>query len=278
MAVLVRSQSGDRFQTIMKFDFPVYCGGLVALFIILLMAISTINMYESRDLQSAVLVLGQKAGFNVSVPWQPVPMPEYQAAPSQTMLPRNAVLKEKELETLQYFARHAKTYFEWGSGGSTELVSLFSAKKAYSIENHRPWYDEMMKREDINFWIANNVLTYRFVDLGETGDWGYPLDKGKSGEAYVNAIAETPETKFDMIVVDGRYRVACALRSLQYFASNDYYLFLHDGKRQAYQILLKYFEKVGLVESLLVLRPKLLDEKAKIELGMDVDKYLFIPS
>jgi hypothetical protein len=136
----------------------------------------------------------------------------------------------------------------------------------------------MMKREDVNFWIANNVLTYRFVDLGETGDWGYPLDKGKSGEAYVNAIAETPETRFDMIVVDGRYRVACALRSLQYFDSNDYYLFVHDGKRAAYQILLKYFDKVGLVESLLVLRPKLLDEKARVELGMDVDKYLFIPA
>lgn len=262
----------------MRFDFPAYCGGLVALLIVLLMVISATHIHESQTLQSAVVVLGQKAGFNVSGPWQPVPMPEYQGAPSQKMLPRNAVLKEKELETLQYFARHAKTYFEWGSGGSTELVSLFSAKKAYSIENHRPWYDEMMKREDVNFWIANNVLTYRFVDLGETGDWGYPLDKGKSGEAYVNAIAETPETRFDMIVVDGRYRVACALRSLQYFDSNDYYLFVHDGKRAAYQILLKYFDKVGLVESLLVLRPKLLDEKARVELGMDVDKYLFIPA
>ena len=137
-------------QRSMKFDFPAYCGGLVALLIVLLMVISTTNIHESQALQSAVVVLGQKAGFNVTGPWQPVPMPEYQAVPGQKMLPRSAVLMEKELETLQYFARHSKTYFEWGSGGSTELVSLFSAKKAYSIENHRPWYDEMMKREDVS--------------------------------------------------------------------------------------------------------------------------------
>ena len=81
------------------------------------------------------------------------------------------VLTANELLTLQFYARHTEVYLEWGSGASTLLVALM-ARSAFSIENHQPWCQKMLRNlSSVSFWTLNSVLTYKCVDTGLTKEW-----------------------------------------------------------------------------------------------------------
>jgi hypothetical protein len=175
---------------------------------------------------------------------------------SQGVIPRSAGLTENELFVLQKFALRSKTYFEWGSGGSTLLVAVL-ANRAYSVENDLKFYSDMASRDSLQLWIEAGVLNYRHVDLGETGMWAYPKNKDVDSTPYVNAIAMLEEPA-DMIFVDGRYRVACALKGWEYLSTSGV-LMIHDAERRGYDILQSFFQEIGRTERIIAYMPKILN-------------------
>jgi len=52
-------------------------------------------------------------------------------------------------------------------------------------------------------WVTNGVLTLLCVDVGPTGNWGYPQPSANSSTFadYSNAIETTGETQFDVVLV-----------------------------------------------------------------------------
>ena len=81
--------------------------------------------------------------------------------------------------------------FEYGSGQST----LWWSKRVgtvNSVEHDRAWYEKMASQ-------LPDAVEYRYADL----------DNGE----YVRAIREH-DNKYDIVVIDGRERVACAKESL----------------------------------------------------------------
>ena len=112
------------------------------------------------------------------------------------------------------------TYLEWGSGGSTMIVSVLGkdANVHYSIEHAVPWCLEMYRRPIIIRAIHQNKLHYECTDPKQPlRDLGYPADRTDESMSeitkyYVDHIDKLNEKRFDVVLIDGRFRVACALK------------------------------------------------------------------
>lgn len=83
--------------------------------------------------------------------------------------------------------------FEWGSGYSSLFWAEKGVSEIISVEDHEEWYNEITLKKH-----ANN----RIVLLKERSE-------------YVNAI-EQENKKFDIIIVDGKYRLDCSLKAIPY--------------------------------------------------------------
>jgi hypothetical protein len=99
-----------------------------------------------------------------------------------------------------------QNYLEFGSGGST-IVAARHQVVTTSVENDR-FYAASVKR---GLPEGSRVC---FIDpkIGLNGAWGNPIrPKPWKGRKYISA-PWTSLTEFpDLILIDGRYRVACAL-------------------------------------------------------------------
>lgn len=75
--------------------------------------------------------------------------------------------KKKIIELL----KESNIYLEFGSGGSTFLAEFYSkTKNIISVESDFNWIN-YIKQWNI---LHNTQIVY--IDIGKTGDWGYPVD------------------------------------------------------------------------------------------------------
>ena len=110
----------------------------------------------------------------------------------------------------------ASLYLEFGAGGSTIRAALLG-KPGISIEGD-PHYARDVRRKLKKIPSRINLIN---VDIGRTKQWGFPQDRAPS-EAnlvkwaeYVNLPFRELENRFfDLVLIDGRFRVACALRTI----------------------------------------------------------------
>ncbi len=114
------------------------------------------------------------------------------------------------------------TFFEYGLGFSTLYFSE-RVKSVKSIEHDKSWF------EDINTSLANkNNVNIELVEL-ENG--------------YEEAIKKIDE-KFDMILIDGRKRVKCAINSFNNLSDTGV-LILDDSHRAYYKGAFEFYESKG---------------------------------
>lgn len=136
-------------------------------------------------------------------------------------------------------------YFEWGSGSTTKIADKI-AKSVISVEGSLEWYNIMKK----NKFRKSTELVYK--NIGPTKSFSTPLFSNMSDE-YISHIKHTG--KKDLILVDGRFRVACAISSYNRLSENGVLLF-HDFHRKNYKDVLKIYYIYKRVESLVLLKPQ----------------------
>ncbi|NHC48150.1 hypothetical protein G9H65_02280 [Cytophagaceae bacterium 50A-KIRBA] len=107
-----------------------------------------------------------------------------------------------------------KSYLEYGSGSSTLYFSTYNNLNIVSIESDS-FYAKAV-RESVS---SNSKAKVIDSETGITGYWGYPIlfaNNGNKGWKYVNTpwriLGE--EYQPDVVLIDGRYRVACAMNIL----------------------------------------------------------------
>ena len=95
---------------------------------------------------------------------------------------------------------------------------------------------------------------------------------------YVNSIDKLSVTTLDMALVDGRFRIQCALKLLPYL-TNDSVLVLHDfWIRKPYHKVLEYYYVIGYARSVVALRKKGdLSEEQEKNVYQNYMKYNEIP-
>jgi len=128
-----------------------------------------------------------------------------------------------------------ESYLEFGSGASTLYVAR--ARKPYvSVESDRLFLDAVRERiaglERETSPSANTTLLY--ADIGPTGPWGKPILPSFARPTKWSNYPHHPwrvlgnDYFADTILVDGRFRVACALAVIFYQKDRPWTMLIDD--------------------------------------------------
>lgn len=121
-------------------------------------------------------------------------------------------MSQPEIELFSSFLRASDSYFEFGMGGSTCLAASLVKSHVCSVDSDTGWI-EKVRGELLEGAGKVNLI---HVDVGPTGAWGTPInhDKAHLFDAYSLAITRPDLPRFDLCLVDGRFRVACFLQAI----------------------------------------------------------------
>jgi len=158
------------------------------------------------------------------------------------------------------------TVFEWGMGASSVLANIIGVERLVSVDNVDEWVEKTRQM------VSNNNYDFHYVDTGKIRDWGKPTEP--KSDKWLNYSAKVNDEKesFDVYLVDGRFRVACACAALLH-AKESSYIFIHDFDRDYYQGILEVAERVGQVGKLVKLKLKDGVLREKIEIMYNTFKF-----
>lgn len=168
-----------------------------------------------------------------------------------------------EVALFTRYLKTAKSYFEFGCGGSTMVASRYgpATLSITSVDSSQEWLDTVARNTYSAAKATQGLLTMKFADIGPIGIWGYPAQSAEESKGawylYSQAISMA-DKQFDVVLVDGRFRVACLLNT---FISNPAAkVLIHDffdpGHHRAYRVLLEVAEVVDRVDTLAALKRK----------------------
>jgi hypothetical protein len=165
----------------------------------------------------------------------------------------------------------ARNYLEYGSGGSTVLANQVVANLV-SVDSDASFLADVRRKLEQNDRRAMTKLIH--VNIGLTQHWGMPVftkptrrrvrrweEYAKAPWRYFRTIGQQP----DLILVDGRFRVACVLESLLSLAPLSTTQILLDDYvgRPEYEVVEEYAH-VELVGRMAVLRPRRVLDRIRV--------------
>lgn len=191
------------------------------------------------------------------------------------LLPQAPHMSETERALFKKALTGAKSYFEFGSGGST-VWAVREGMVVKGVESDANWVNALKQELGENCQIEA-------VDIGPTREWGYPVSTANSLKFanYSHAIKDH-DTPFDLILVDGRFRVACTATAIQHILDHhrspeDARIFIHDfWNRPTYHIVLEFLDTLERADTagLFKLKPGITHE----DLKQLLDKYVMQPA
>ena len=165
-----------------------------------------------------------------------------------------------EIGVLRECYGKASSLVEFGCGGSTLLAVRSPAlRRIWSVESDPAWIARLRSRPEVVAAEQGGRLRFLHADIGPTGDHGAPLDRAAQARwpAYHEAVWTDPDTAaVDLVLVDGRFRVACALQALAHCQPHTV-LLIHDfWNRTPYHPVLAFTDWLGSCDTLAILRCK----------------------
>ena len=152
----------------------------------------------------------------------------------------------------------ASFYLEYGSGGSTVVAA--SLKKPFVTLDSDRLYLESVRKKIAQYDLSNGRLLH--ANIGITTAWGFPLLKTETHGRLVRwrNYAELPWTyniRPDLILIDGRFRVHCALYSISRL--DDFEILFDDYAGRPHYREVEQFAELDMRGRLAVLKPKPFD-------------------
>ena len=186
-------------------------------------------------------------------------------------------LRANDMKMFYRYLDKATVYFEYGSGGSTYQANLRpNIQKIYTVESDKTWMDKL------NSVIKNNTkITYIYNEMGtKPHTWGYPSGRClktslTNYSEHIRNLSDEERSKIDLVMIDGRFRVACCLKCFEVINDDCYIIFDDFLNRKNYHIILVYYEIVEKTEDK---RMVILRKKKNISIPADLIKnYELIP-
>jgi hypothetical protein len=186
-------------------------------------------------------------------------------------------LSENDMKMFYKYLDNSTIYFEYGSGGSTYQAYLRqNIKKIYTVESDKTWIEQLK-----NLIKDDSKITYIFNEMGtHPNTWGYPSKTCNKSNliSYSECIfnLNTEEIKnIDLIMIDGRFRVACCLKFFDVINDNCYIIFDDFLIRKKYHIILDYYK---IFENTKDKRMVILRKKKNVSIPIElIKKYELIP-
>jgi hypothetical protein len=139
----------------------------------------------------------------------------------------------------------ASRYVEFGSGGSTVFASRMGVS-TISVENDRFFAREVAR------CLSGTSVRQEICEMGLVGEWGFPIfPSASAAKRYVSAPWDNQGFP-DFVLVDGRYRVACALESARQanlVGANAVLMFDDYANRSFYHAVEKYLGSPEIVQN-----------------------------
>ena len=180
-------------------------------------------------------------------------------------------MTDEELGLLRAIGGHRRFIVEFGCGGSTAEWLRLGVERVVSVESDAAWVNELRDHPELVEPLASERLAMLHANVGPTGKWGAPTSQMERWPAYWSGVWELPavtaaELPADLVFVDGRFRVACALNAALHVGAG-VPIVIHDfWNRPHYHAVLAHLDVVARAGSLAVLqRPAELDAARAVD-------------
>jgi hypothetical protein len=177
-------------------------------------------------------------------------------------------------ESTAYFREqlsNARNYLEYGSGGSTVLANQI-VTNLVSVDSDANFLADVKRKLEEKPRRAMTKLIH--VNIGLTEHWGMPVftrptrrrvrrwnEYAKAPWRYFRTISQQP----DLILVDGRFRVACVLESLLSLSPvSQTQILLDDYVGRPHYNVVEQFADLELVGRMAVMRPRRLLNRIEV--------------
>lgn len=161
-------------------------------------------------------------------------------------------MTDNEIALFGEAIKDAGSFLEFGCGGSTVLAAHVGVRRIVSVDSDRAWLAKVGQAPE----VLRAEFVSHFVDIGPTGHWGTPTDPAHAPKwhKYYVDVWDRYREPYDIIFVDGRFRVACALYSLIQMRPGAT-MIIHDfWSRPEYHCVLRYLECTQRVDDLAVFK------------------------
>jgi hypothetical protein len=167
---------------------------------------------------------------------------EYTSIKSSELIVNPWLLKNDTLMFYKYLDK-ATVYFEYGSGGSTYQANIRNnITKIYSVESDIEWLNKLKQQ------IGYNKVVYLYIEMDtRPNTWGYP-GKNSTFTEWINYsnqlsnLRKDEQDQIDILFIDGRFRVACCLKSFSVISSDCVVVFDDFLNRSHYHVVLDYYD------------------------------------
>lgn len=136
--------------------------------------------------------------------------------------------------------RGCTVYGEYGCGASTIWCAQNTEVRIFAVDSSTAWIETVLR----TVGQVDRLQTVH-VDIGSLGPWGRPIDYSKRNRFsdYIEAPWQF-DAKPDVILVDGRFRVACFLKSLIEAEPGSTILFDDYTERANYHVVEEFVEHI----------------------------------
>lgn len=152
----------------------------------------------------------------------------------------------------------SRSYLEYGSGGSTMLALSLGVPVIQSIESDAPWLERLKATAQSAYPGYAGLYTGTWIDLGATGNWGYPVNHDQHAVYWKYPLAPWTSDRVsmppDLVLIDGRFRVACLLATVLYAPAGTTVLFDDYGDRPHYHEVEDFIQPVMMVDRMAVFK------------------------
>ncbi len=153
-------------------------------------------------------------------------------------------LPEEEAARVRLAYETATVILEYGSGGSTVLASELPGKRVFSVESDQAWAQMIRGYLDANPSAKGTSVEVIWADVGPTKKWGYPVDLSSYLQfpTYPLGVWTRPDfVEPDVVLIDGRFRLGCALATALHITKPMRVLFDDYAHRKRYHVIEKFF-------------------------------------
>ena len=181
----------------------------------------------------------------------------------------NKLLFDGDDKLFKSYLKNCKLYFEYGVGASTRWVLENSNSNIIAVDTDKEWINF------VNIKIDSLRTKLIWVNLGDLSKWGRP-NSYKYKDNFIDYVSGVWNFKkqADVVLIDGRFRVACFFYSLLHSKPNSVIIFDDYFDRPWYHIVeevVRLNDKCGRQAFFKV--PKVYDKKLTLDL---LNKFLYV--
>ena len=181
------------------------------------------------------------------------------AEPDTSVQLTPASMDAAEIALLAAALAAAGRYLEFGAGGSTLLAVRARPELIVTVEGDMAWVERIREHPEIAAAEASSRLVLVPIDLGPIRAYSVPTDPGSSAlwPAYhAAAWAHFGAVPPDLVLIDGRFRLACGLQAVLRCPPTTR-LLIHDfWNRPAYHRLLDFTDTLERAGTMALLQPR----------------------